>query len=55
MMYFWSALIAGGGVTFAISHRPWTVIVALIGLAMIGFAVSVIPRLSSSRRVGAHR
>ena len=43
------------GVTFSITHRPWTVIVALIGLATIGFAVSVIPRLSSSRRVGAHR
>jgi UDP-GlcNAc:undecaprenyl-phosphate GlcNAc-1-phosphate transferase len=55
LLYFWSALLAGGGVTFSITHRPWTVIVALVGLATIGLAVSVIPRLSAPRRTGAHR
>ena len=45
LLYFWSALIAGGGVTFAITHRPWTVVVTLVGLAAIGLLVSVVPRL----------
>ena len=30
LLYFWSALLAVGGVTFAITHRPWTVIVSLV-------------------------
>ena len=55
LLYFWSALLAGGGVTFAITHRPWTVVVTLVGLAAIGLLVSVVPRLSTARRVGAHR
>ena len=55
LLYFWSALLAGGGVTFAITHRPWTVVVTLVGLAAIGLLVSVVPRLTATRRVGAHR
>ena len=55
LLYFWSALLAGGGVIFAITHRPWTVVVTLVGLAAIGLLVSVVPRLSTARRVGAHR
>jgi UDP-GlcNAc:undecaprenyl-phosphate GlcNAc-1-phosphate transferase len=50
LLYFWSALIAGGGVTFAITHRPWTVMVALAGLALVGTLVSVVPRLPLTRR-----
>jgi UDP-GlcNAc:undecaprenyl-phosphate/decaprenyl-phosphate GlcNAc-1-phosphate transferase len=55
LLYFWSALLAGGGVTFAITHRPWTVMVTLAGLAALGLVVSVVPRLQAARRVGAHR
>ncbi len=55
LMYFWSALIAAGGVTFAITHRPWTVVATLVGLAVIGVLASVVPRLTMVRRVGAHR
>ena len=50
LLYFWSALIAGGGVTFSITHRPWTVVVALAGLAVIGFLASMVPRLGAVRR-----
>jgi UDP-GlcNAc:undecaprenyl-phosphate/decaprenyl-phosphate GlcNAc-1-phosphate transferase len=55
LLYFWSALIAGGGVTFAITHRPWTVAVTLVGLALAGMLLSVVPRLTAYRRVGVHR
>jgi UDP-GlcNAc:undecaprenyl-phosphate GlcNAc-1-phosphate transferase len=55
LLYFWSALIAGGGVTFTITHRPWTVLVTLAGLAVVGMLVSVVPRLAPSRRAGLHR
>jgi UDP-GlcNAc:undecaprenyl-phosphate GlcNAc-1-phosphate transferase len=55
LLYFWSALIAGGGVTFAITHRPWTVMVTLLGLALVGMLVSVVPRLTMYRRAGVHR
>jgi UDP-GlcNAc:undecaprenyl-phosphate GlcNAc-1-phosphate transferase len=53
LLYFWSALLAGGGVTFSITHRPWTVMVALAGLALIGLLVSVVPRLRAKPRVRA--
>ena len=43
------------GVTFAITHRPWTVVVTLVGLALVGMLVSVVPRLTAYRRVGVHR
>jgi UDP-GlcNAc:undecaprenyl-phosphate GlcNAc-1-phosphate transferase len=55
LLYFWSALIAGGGVTFAITHRPWTVAVTLVGLALAGMLLSVVPRFTAYRRVGVHR
>ncbi len=55
LMYFWSALIAAGGVTFAITHRTWTVLVTLAGLALIGLLMSAVPRLVGPRRLGAHR
>jgi UDP-GlcNAc:undecaprenyl-phosphate GlcNAc-1-phosphate transferase len=54
LLYFWSALIAGGGVMYAITHRGWTV-VATLGLASIGLLASVIPRWITPRRIGAHR
>ena len=55
LLYFWSALIAGGGVTFAITRRPWTVAVTLAGLALAGMLLSVVPRFTAYRRVGVHR
>jgi UDP-GlcNAc:undecaprenyl-phosphate GlcNAc-1-phosphate transferase len=55
LMYFWSALLAGGAVWFAITHSTWTAVVTLAALALIGITVSVVPRLYTMRRVGAHR
>jgi UDP-GlcNAc:undecaprenyl-phosphate GlcNAc-1-phosphate transferase len=54
MMYMWSALIAGGTVTVALSHgRPLLVIsVVLIGAAML-IVASNIPRLRASHRTPA--
>lgn len=51
MMYMWSALIAGGTVTIALSHgRPLLVIsMVLIGAAMLIVASSV-PRLRAAHR-----
>jgi len=40
LMYFWTALLAFGGVSFTITRSPWVVICALIGLAAFGFALS---------------
>ena len=45
LLYFWSALLAGGGVGFAITHRPWVVAVTVGGLAVVGLLLSVVPRL----------
>jgi UDP-GlcNAc:undecaprenyl-phosphate GlcNAc-1-phosphate transferase len=54
LLYFWSALLAGGGVMFSITHRPWTVIATMLGLAAVGLLASAVPRLTA-HRVGAHR
>ncbi|MDR1998796.1 MAG: undecaprenyl/decaprenyl-phosphate alpha-N-acetylglucosaminyl 1-phosphate transferase, partial [Frankiaceae bacterium] len=40
LMYFWTALLAFGGVSFTITHSPWAVIVALGGLGVFGIALS---------------
>ena len=45
LLYFWSALIAGAGVTFAITHRVWVVATTAGILALIGVGVSFVPRM----------
>jgi UDP-GlcNAc:undecaprenyl-phosphate GlcNAc-1-phosphate transferase len=50
VLYFWSALLAGGGVTFAIFHRPWLVLVTSVVLAAVGALASAVPWLRVGRR-----
>lgn len=45
LLYFWTALLAFGGVSFAIVPRPW-VLAAIIGAGvLLGLAISLIPGL----------
>ncbi|MBV9593470.1 MAG: undecaprenyl-phosphate alpha-N-acetylglucosaminyl 1-phosphate transferase, partial [Actinobacteria bacterium] len=53
LLYFWSALLAGGGVAFALTRRPWTVVAAVVALAVLGVIASIVPRLGRVRRAAA--
>jgi UDP-GlcNAc:undecaprenyl-phosphate GlcNAc-1-phosphate transferase len=55
LLYFWSALLAGGGVAFAITRRPWSVVAAVGALAVIGLLASVVPRLRRRPRAALDR
>lgn len=44
LLYFWSALLAFGGVAFSILHKPWMLVAVLAGLAVVGLLMSVVPR-----------
>jgi UDP-GlcNAc:undecaprenyl-phosphate GlcNAc-1-phosphate transferase len=48
-LYFWSALLAFGAVSLAVSHGPWLVISVVGGLLGAGLLVTAIPRLRSAR------
>ena len=48
LLYFWSALLAGGGVTLSISQRTTDVFYVLGVLAVLGVVASLIPRLRSA-------
>jgi UDP-GlcNAc:undecaprenyl-phosphate GlcNAc-1-phosphate transferase len=50
LLYFWSALIAGGGVTLSITHQPWRALIFIGGISVVGFIVSMVPRLRGGRR-----
>jgi UDP-GlcNAc:undecaprenyl-phosphate GlcNAc-1-phosphate transferase len=50
LLYFWSALLAFGGVAFAVWKRPWVLVVGLSAGVIFGVLVSAIPRLNSRRR-----
>jgi UDP-GlcNAc:undecaprenyl-phosphate GlcNAc-1-phosphate transferase len=52
LLYFWSALLAFGGVAFSIFHGPWVAVTLLVGGAAVGLLVIVVPR--TQRRRGAH-
>ncbi len=55
LLYFWSALLAFGGVAFSVFHGPWVLVsVLLIGVVAAGL-VSVVPRLRSRKRTVAVR
>ena len=45
LLYFWTALLAFGGVGLAIFHGPWVVLGILCGGAALGMLMSVVPRL----------
>jgi UDP-GlcNAc:undecaprenyl-phosphate GlcNAc-1-phosphate transferase len=45
IMYFWSALIAFGGVAFSMSSGPWAVISVLAVLAIVGVVLSAAPHV----------
>ena len=49
LLYFWSALLAFGGVALSLMRGPWLVISVLCVLAAIGLVMSAVPRLRSNR------
>jgi UDP-GlcNAc:undecaprenyl-phosphate/decaprenyl-phosphate GlcNAc-1-phosphate transferase len=53
LLYFWSALLAFGGVALSIMRGPWLVVSVLGGLAAVGMLMSLVPRLRGRVR-GRH-
>jgi UDP-GlcNAc:undecaprenyl-phosphate GlcNAc-1-phosphate transferase len=55
LLYFWSALLALGGVALSIYRGAW-VVIAVVAIALFGGVISIIPRLrrGSSARVPRH-
>ncbi len=45
LLYFWSALVAFGGVAVTFTRGPWLVIGVLAGLTLLGLLLSAVPRL----------
>jgi UDP-GlcNAc:undecaprenyl-phosphate GlcNAc-1-phosphate transferase len=45
LLYFWSALLAFGGVGFSVLNGTWVLGGILIGLAAVGILLSAVPRL----------
>jgi UDP-GlcNAc:undecaprenyl-phosphate GlcNAc-1-phosphate transferase len=52
LLYFWSALLAGGGVTLSVTRRTTDVLYVLGILCVLGVVVSLIPRLRFRTRAG---
>jgi len=50
LLYFWSALLAFGGVAFSITRSTTSVLVTLGGLAVVGVIASMVPRVRLARR-----
>jgi len=50
IIYFWSALLASGGVAMAITDDPLTVLSAVAALAAVALLLSNVPRLRALRR-----
>jgi UDP-GlcNAc:undecaprenyl-phosphate/decaprenyl-phosphate GlcNAc-1-phosphate transferase len=50
LLYFWSALVAFAGVGLSYESGHWLVISALCALAVVGFLISVVPRLRARAR-----
>ncbi len=50
LLYFWSALLAFGGVALSIMRGPWIVVSVLGVLAVFGLLLSLVPRLRASLR-----
>lgn len=49
LLYFWTALVAFGGVAFAVFHGPWVLVVIVVLAALVGTLASVVPRLRKAR------
>jgi UDP-GlcNAc:undecaprenyl-phosphate/decaprenyl-phosphate GlcNAc-1-phosphate transferase len=49
LLYFWSALLAFGGVAFSVAPGPGAVVVVLSALAVVGLVISAVPRFRHSR------
>jgi UDP-GlcNAc:undecaprenyl-phosphate GlcNAc-1-phosphate transferase len=49
LLYFWSALLALGGVALSIYRGAWPVF-ALIAIALIGIVISMVPRMRRAPR-----
>ncbi len=45
LLYFWSALLAFGGVAMSFTSGPWVVISVLAGLTALGLLMSAVPHL----------
>ena len=50
LIYFWSALLAFGGVAMSIVEDPLPVLSVVAALAAVAIVLSIIPRLRTSRR-----
>ena len=48
LLYFWSALLAFGGVALSIMRGPWIVVSVLSVLTVVGLLMSLVPRLRAS-------
>ena len=44
LLYFWSALLAFGGVGFGIVGKPWILLATIAGGVLLGVLISLIPR-----------
>lgn len=55
LLYFWSALLAFGGVAFAVYRGPWVLVAVLAVGVVVGAVVSAIPRMSRRRATVAGR
>ncbi len=53
LLYFWTALLAFGGVALAIFHGPWVVLAVLAGGAALGVLLVVVPRMPRPKRADA--
>ncbi len=49
LLYFWSGLLAFGGVALSILRDPWVVVGVLVVLAVVGLLLSAVPRLRRRR------
>jgi UDP-GlcNAc:undecaprenyl-phosphate GlcNAc-1-phosphate transferase len=54
LLYFWSALLAGGGVTLSVTRRTTDVFFVLGGLCVLGLVASLIPRMQVRARAHGH-
>jgi UDP-GlcNAc:undecaprenyl-phosphate GlcNAc-1-phosphate transferase len=52
LIYFWSALLAFGGVAMSIVDDPLTVLSVVAALTAVALVLSSVPRLRASRRAG---
>lgn len=58
LLYFWSALLAFGGVALSIMRGPWLVVAVFGVLAVVGVLMSAVPRLRAAggrHAAGRHR